>query len=142
MSGVKILRAGDRADHVNVDIIQKKTPKQCPMTIFKFKKLYFPAAVIVAIILTLLVFIGFSTYWNMNRARTNALKFVHQQGIATLQILEASVVSILDKPDFQKQSIDQLMRKSGNNQNIEFAYIADRDGRIMHSSRPSQETLE
>ena len=110
------------------------------MTMFKFKKLYFPAAVIVAIILTLLVFIGFSTYWNMNQARTNALKFVHQQGMSTLQILEAGVLSILEMPDFQKQSIDRLMRESGNNQNIEFVYIADRDGRIMHSSRSPQET--
>jgi len=104
------------------------------MNIFQPKKLYLPALIIVVMILTLLVFIGFSTYWNLNRARENALKFVHQQGVATLQIIDASLLSLIETTDFQKDSIDQLIRKAENNQYIEFVYIADREGRIMHSS--------
>ena len=104
------------------------------MNIAQPKKLYLPALVIVAMILTLLVFIGFSTYWNMNRARENALKFVHQQGVATLQIIDASLRSLIETTDFQKDAIDGLIREAGKNQYIEFVYIADREGRIMHSS--------
>lgn len=106
------------------------------MDFFQPKKLYLPAVVIVTIILGLLVFIGFSTYWNMNRARTNALNFLHQQGVATLQLIETSVLSLIDTPNFQKESIDRLIRKARNNRSIEFVYIADREGKILHSSVP------
>ncbi|MFZ2631514.1 MAG: ATP-binding protein [Desulfosalsimonadaceae bacterium] len=107
------------------------------MNISQSKKLYLPALIIVAMILTLLVFIGFSTHWNMDKARENALKFVHQQGVATLQIIEASLLSLIETTDFNKNSIDRLIRKAGNNQYIEFVYIADREGRILHSSASS-----
>jgi two-component system, NtrC family, sensor histidine kinase HydH len=109
------------------------------MNISQSKKLYLPALIIVAIILTLLFFIGFSTHWNMDRARENALKIVHQQGKATLQIIDASLLSLIETPDFQKDSIDRLIRKAGNNQYIEFVYIVDSGGRILHASRSFQE---
>jgi two-component system, NtrC family, sensor histidine kinase HydH len=131
---VKFFRAGINPDVHHKGIIQQSTIPHDTMDIFQPKNLYLPALIIVAIILTLLVFIGFSTHWNMDRARDNALKFVHQQGVATLQIIDASLLTLIETPDLQKGSVDQLIRKAGNSQYIEFVYIADRDGRIMHSS--------
>jgi two-component system sensor histidine kinase HydH len=131
---VKFFHAGINPDVHNKCIIQQSAIPHDPMDIFQPKNLYLPALIIVAIILTLLVFIGFSTHWNMDRARENALKLVHQQGEATLQILDASLLSVIETPDFQKGSIDQLIRRAEDSQNIEFVYIADREDRIMHSS--------
>jgi two-component system, NtrC family, sensor histidine kinase HydH len=131
---VKIFRAGRTPESHNKGFIQHSAIPHDTMDIFQPKKLYLPALIIVAIILTLLVFIGFSTHWNMDRARDNALKFVHQQGVATLQIIDASLLALIETPEFKKESVDELIRKAGNNQYIEFVYIADREGKIMHAS--------
>lgn len=131
---MKFFRAGINPDVNHKGMIQQSTIPHDTMGIFQPKNLYLPALIIVAIILTLLVFIGFSTHWNMDRARENALKILHQQGISTLQILDTSLLSLIESPDFRRDSIDQLIREAENSQNIEFVYIADREGRIMHSS--------
>lgn len=132
MTGANYLRIGEM-DNRTIGNAQNIFIQRFPMDILHPRKLFLPALIIVAVIFTLLIFIGFSTYWNLNRARTNALTFVHQQGVATLQIIDASVLSLIDAPDFRQESIDRLIRIAGNNQYIEFVRILDPKGRIMHS---------
>jgi len=60
------------------------------MQILHLKKLYLPALSIVAIIFLLLVLISISTYRNLDREKTQALHFLHRQGVTLLRAIEAS----------------------------------------------------
>jgi hypothetical protein len=79
------------------------------------RKLYLPAMIIVAVVLALLVFIGFSTYGNLHHARSNALKFLHQRGVATIEIIETSIRSLWGTCASEQESIDQLINEVGKN---------------------------
>lgn len=61
------------------------------MRILQRRKLYLPALSIVAVVVLLLIFIGISTYRNLDINRKNAMTFVRRQGLAMLQVLEAGV---------------------------------------------------
>lgn len=101
---------------------------------FQARKLYLPALVIVGVVLALLVFIGFSTYWNMNRARRHSLMFVHQQGAAILQALEAGGRSMTDMSDNPAAAIDRLLTETGRNADIAYIYVVSREGAILNRS--------
>jgi len=112
-------------------------PKKCEkMPISQPRKLYLPAMVIVAVVLALLVFIGFSTYWNLNHARTNALKFLHQRGVATIQIIETSIRTLWGTCAAKGPSIDQLISEVGGNEYVAYAYMVGSHDKIMHQSGP------
>ncbi len=64
-------------------------------------------ASIVAMVLMLLVFIGFSTYQNLNRARTHALRFVHREGVALMQAIEAGARAWMMTPMWQGDSVER-----------------------------------
>ena len=103
--------------------------------------LYLPALVIVAVILVLLIFVGFSTYWNLDRARRNALLFVNQQGNAIADILESSILSIREMPD-KKRSMERLVEKTGENKAVTYVYIADdNENMLYHSHSNSIESV-
>lgn len=92
--------------------------------------------IIVAVVLTLLVFIGFSTYWNLNHARSNALKFLHQRGIATIEIIETSIRSLWEAGAAGEESIDRLIKNVGENAYVAYAYVVTREAGILHHSAP------
>ena len=103
------------------------------MKILKPRNLYLPAVIIVAVILLLLIFIGFSTYWNLDRARTNALRFVHQQGSTIIAVLESSVLIMQDMPD-KNRIMARLIDNTAKSEAITYAYIADdRESVLYHS---------
>ncbi len=106
------------------------------MKISQPRKLYVPAMIIVAVVLTLLVFIGFSTYWNLHHARSNALKFVHQRGVATIQIIETSIRSLWGTCASKEESIDQLIKEVGENEYVVYAYMVNKEHEILHRSTP------
>jgi two-component system sensor histidine kinase HydH len=104
------------------------------MKISQPRKLYVPALIIVAVVFSLLVFIGFSTYWHLDHARTNALKFVHQRGIATIQIIETSIRSLWGTCASKEESIDQLIKEVGENDYVTYAYMVNKKYEILHHS--------
>jgi two-component system sensor histidine kinase HydH len=104
------------------------------MKIVQPRKLYLPAMIIVVIVFALLVFIGFSTYWNLHHARSNALKFVHQRGVATIQIIETSIQSLWRTCASKEASIDRLIRHVGENEYVTYAYIIDKKHKVIHRS--------
>jgi len=107
---------------------------------FQPSKLYLPALIIVAVILTLLVFIGFSTYWNLDRARTNALNFVHQQGVAILEAMRAGMTAIPHEADDTPRILAKLIRETAQNRSVAYIYLttSNREAPI-HSSKFSSD---
>jgi two-component system sensor histidine kinase HydH len=106
------------------------------MKISQPRKLYVPALIIVAVVFSLLVFIGFSTYGHLDHARTNALTFVHQSGIATIQIMETSIRSLWGTCASKEESIDQLIKEVGENEYVTYAYMVNKEYEILHHSMP------
>ncbi len=106
------------------------------MKISQPRKLYVPALIIVAVVFSLLIFIGFSTYSHLDHARTNALKFVHQRGIATIQIIETSIRSLWGTCASKEESIDQLIKEVGENEYVTYAYMVNKEYEILHHSNP------
>jgi len=104
------------------------------MKILQPRKLYLPALIIVAVVFSLLIFIGFSTYGHLDHARTNALKFVHQRGIATIQIIETSIRSLWGTCVSKEESIDQLIKEVGENEYVVYAYMVNTEYEILHHS--------
>ncbi len=113
------------------------------MQLIQPKKLYLPALSIVLMVLMLLVFIGFSTYRNLHRARTNALGFVHREGVALLHAIEAGTRAWMMTPMWQQDSIERLIVETGRNEDITYLYLIDSEGRVLyHSGSFAGETAE
>lgn len=97
------------------------------------RKLYLPALIIVTAVLLLLVFVGFSTYWNLDRARANTLRSVHQQGETILNVLEAGIRSVSILPEGH-EAVSRLIGKIGKNYSISYIYVVDDAYRILYRS--------
>ncbi len=104
--------------------------------VFSPRRLYLPAVAIVGVVLLLLVFIGVSTYRNLDRARANALRFVHHQGVTTLHALEAGTRTWVMTQRWREDAIARLVEEMGRGEDIAFIYLAAADGIIVHHSNP------
>jgi len=101
---------------------------------FQPAKLYLPALVIVMVILSLLVFIGFSTYWNLDRARSNALEFVHQQGVAIAEAIEAGQHAVSGETSNASPALKDLIDQTSRNRSVAYIYLAsEKKGVGIHS---------
>ncbi len=101
------------------------------------KTLYLPALSIVAMVLMLLLFIGFSTYQNLDRARTHALRFVHREGVALMQAIEAGARAWMMTPMWQGDSVERLIVETGRSKDIAYIYLVDPGGRVIYQSGAS-----
>ena len=109
------------------------------MQILHLKKLYLPALSIVAIIFLLLVLISISTYRNLDREKTQALHFLHRQGVTLLRSIEASARTGMKSLMWQEVSLGKLMQETAKDDEIDYVYLADGHGLIVHHSDPSKE---
>ncbi len=109
------------------------------MQILHLKKLYLPALSIVAIIFLLLVLISISTYRNLDREKTQALHFLHRQGVTLLRSIEASARTGMQSLMWQEVSLGKLMQETAKDDEIDYVYLADGHGLIVHHSDPSKE---
>ena len=107
------------------------------MRILQRRKLYLPALSIVAVVVLLLVFIGISTYRNLNINRKNAMTFVRRQGLAMLQVLEAGARAGMLSPRWEADAVGRLIEETGKNPDIAYIYLADGEGRYVHHSTPA-----
>ena len=109
------------------------------MQILHLKKLYLPALSIVAIIFLLLVLISISTYRNLDREKTQALHFLHRQGVTLLRSIEASARTGMKSLMWQEVSLGKLMQETAKDDEIDYVYLVDGHGLIVHHSDPSKE---
>ena len=109
------------------------------MQILHLKKLYLPALSIVAIIFLLLVLISISTYRNLDREKTQALHFLHRQGVTLLRAIEASARTGMKSLMWQEVSLGKLMQETAKDDEIDYVYLVDGHGLIVHHSDPSKE---
>ncbi len=109
------------------------------MQILHLKKLYLPALSIVAIIFLLLVLISISTYRNLDREKTQALHFLHRQGVTLLRSIEASARTGMKSLMWQEVSLGKLMQETAKDDEIAYVYLIDGHGLTLHHSDPSKE---
>jgi two-component system sensor histidine kinase HydH len=109
------------------------------MQILHLKKLYLPALSIVAIVFLLLVLISISTYRNLDRQKTRALHFLHRQGVTLLRSIEASARTGMQSLMWQEVSLGKLMQEMAKDDEIDYVYLADGHGLIVHHSDPSRD---
>ena len=109
------------------------------MRILPLKKLYLPALSIVAVVLLFLVIISVSTYRNLDREKDMALSSLNRQGISILRSLEASARAWGMLPMWQEDSIANLIQETGKNEDIQYIYLIDLQGNVVHHSDPANE---
>ena len=102
------------------------------------KQLYVPALSILAIVVILLVLISISTYQNLDRQASVAINFLHRQGVAILDAVEAGARAGMAMHMWQKDSIKSLINEVGSNKDIAYIYMVDKRGRISHQSNPEE----
>jgi two-component system sensor histidine kinase HydH len=98
------------------------------------KQLYVPALSILAIVIILLVLISISTYRNLDRQASVAIEFLHRQGMAILDAVEAGARAGMAMHMWQEDSIKSLIDEVGSNKDIAYIYMIDKRGRISHHS--------
>lgn len=102
----------------------------------KPKKLYFTALSIVYIVFLLLVFIGVSTYRNINMNRKHILTSTYRQGIVMLQTIEAAARAVMMPGILDDDAIGHLIIEVGKNSEIENLYLTNINGIIKHHNNP------
>jgi two-component system sensor histidine kinase HydH len=108
------------------------------MKILPIKKMYLPALTLVAVVLFLLILISVSTIRNLNRDKIRALHSLHQQGVALLRSIEASVRTGMKTLMWQEVSIGNLLEETAKDQDIAYLMLIDEHEIIVHHSDPSQ----
>jgi len=96
--------------------------------------LYLPAIFIVAAVFVMLIFIGVSTYHNLDAGRRHAMMFVEREGAAMLKAVEAGARAGMLSPGFGEDAVDRLIVETGKNDGIAYLYLMNPDGRITHHS--------
>ncbi len=109
------------------------------MRILQRRNLYLPALSIVAVVVLMLIFIGFSTYRNLDINRKNVAATVRRQGLAMLQVVEAGVRAGMLSPRWESDAVGRLIEETGKNPDIAYIYLADGSGRYVHHSSPERD---
>ncbi len=95
------------------------------------KNLYLPALFIMAVVLALLVFIGVSTYRNLNRQQHIALQLLERMGLSLVQGFEASMRIGLTMGWWNPEAMHHLTAELAANPNTAYVYILDRNAEIV-----------
>lgn len=111
------------------------------MRIPPIKKMYLPALSLVAVVFLLLALISVSTYRNLNREKIRALHSLHQQGVALLHSIEASVRTGMKMLMWQEISLGSLLQETAKDQDIAYVMLVDEHGTIVHNSNPVKKGL-
>jgi two-component system, NtrC family, sensor histidine kinase HydH len=107
------------------------------MNFFHKKKLYVPALSIVALVISLLLVIGISTYRNIDREKKTQLNFIYRQGLILLRAIEAGARSGMVMPMWGGDSVARLLHETGKDESIAYIYLVDAQGLVLHHSMPS-----
>lgn len=111
------------------------------MRVLQLKRLYIPALSILAVVILMLILISISTYRNLEREEKAALTFLYREGSAILHTLEAGARAGMIMPEWEEDSIENLILETGKNENIAYVYLIDSQGIVIHHSNPSFESM-
>ena len=108
-------------------------------TVVPRRQLYLTALSILGIVLLLLVIISISTYHNLNRERNAAMETVRRQALTLINALEAGVRAGMVLQMASEDAIGNLVHEIGRSDDINYLYLVDADGEVVHHSIPSIE---
>ncbi len=108
-------------------------------TVVPRRQLYLTALSILIIVLLLLVFISISTYHNLNRERNAAMETVRRQALTLINALEAGARAGMLLQMAGEDAIGNLVHEIGRSDDINYLYLVDADGQVVHHSIPSLE---
>ena len=74
--------------------------------------MYLPALSLVAVVFLLLILIGVSTYRNLDREQGRAMEFLHWEGFALIQSLEAAVRVGMLSPTWGEATLRSLLQET------------------------------
>lgn len=103
------------------------------------RQLYLTAISILFVVLLLLVFISISTVRNLNRERNAARQTVHRQALTLINALEAGARAGMMMQMAGMDPIGGLVHEIGGSEDINYLYLVDENGRVVHHSIPSLE---
>ena len=98
----------------------------------KQRRLYLPAASIIAVIFLLFVVIGVSTYRNLDRQKKTALSFLERQAGTILRSLEASARTGMMMHQWENDAVEVLIQETARDQDIAYIYLFNDRGIITH----------
>ena len=111
------------------------------MRVLQLKRLYIPAFSILAVVILMLGLISISTYRNLEREEKASLTFLYREGLAILHTLEAGTRAGMIMPEWEEDSIGNLILETGKDDNIAYVYLIDSHGTVVHHSNPSFEGI-
>ena len=103
------------------------------------RQLYLTAISILFVVLLLLVFISISTVRNLNRERNAARQTVHRQALTLINALEAGARAGMMMQMAGVDAIGSLVHEIGRSEDINYLYLVDENGRVVHHSIQSLE---
>jgi hypothetical protein len=89
--------------------------------------------------LLLLVVISVSTYRNLNRERNAAMQTVRRQALTLINALEAGARAGMMMQMAGKDAIGNLVHEIGRSGDINYLYLVNASGEVVHHSIPSLE---
>ena len=108
-------------------------------TVVPRRQLYLTALSILLIVLLLLVFISISTYRNLNRERNAAMQTVQRQALTLINALEAGARAGMMMQMAGQDAIGNLVHEVGRSSDINYLYLVNASGEVVHHSIPSLE---
>ena len=109
------------------------------MSVVPRRQLYLAALAILMVVLILLVIISVSTYRNLNRERNAAMQTVRRQALTLINALEAGARAGMMMQMAGKDAIGNLVHEIGRSGDINYLYLVNAAGEVVHHSIPSLE---
>ena len=103
------------------------------------KRMYLPAIFLVVVVFLLLILIGVSTYRNLNRDQGRAMEFLHWEGFALIQSIEAAVRVGMLSPTWGDATFRSLLQETSKNTEILYLFLVGEDGTVLYHSDSPQE---
>ena len=109
------------------------------MNVMPRRQLYLTALTLLFVDLLLLVFISVSTVQNLNRERNAARQTVHRQALTLINALESGARAGMLMQMTGRDVIGNLVHEIGRSDDINYLYLVNTDGEVVHHSIPSLE---
>ena len=109
------------------------------MKVMPRRKLYLTALTLLIVDLLLLVFISISTVRNLNRERNAARQTVQRQALTLINALESGARAGMLMHMTGRDVIGNLVHEIGRSDDINYLYLVNANGAVVHHSIPSLE---
>lgn len=101
------------------------------------KPLYYPVIGIFLVVIILIAGLGYYTLRNLHREEQLMYQHLTNVGLAIMNALESSAAVGMMGMSWQQRQLQSLVKKIGQQSNIEYLYLVDEKSEIVLSSIPS-----